>query len=134
MPPLGTQVSIAFNKRLGTRFFSECEGFILQRLRGDGMAFVHAGGTVVKKVLRNENPAHRYRLYCRLYSRAWTTTSSSPAGLKSMFFGGEGLFLATLSGTGTVLLQSMPFAPPCRPNPAPGWHREHGRQAAGRGQ
>ncbi|MDP7631495.1 MAG: AIM24 family protein, partial [Candidatus Latescibacteria bacterium] len=50
---LGTELSIAFNRKLGTGFFGG-EGFILQRLRGDGMAFVHAGGTVVKRELRNE--------------------------------------------------------------------------------
>ncbi len=105
---MGTQVSIAFNKRLGTGFFGG-EGFILQRLRGDGMTFVHAGGTVVKKVLRNETL--RIDTGCIVaFTPGLDYNIEQSGGLKSMFFGGEGLFLATLSGTGTVLLQSMPFA------------------------
>ena len=105
---LGTEVSIAFNKRLGAGFFGG-EGFILQRLNGDGMAFVHAGGTVIKKSLKNERI--RVDTGCIVAFTTGIDYDIQRAGnLKSMFFGGEGLFLATLSGTGTVLLQSLPFS------------------------
>jgi len=105
---LGTEVSIAFNQKLGVGFFGG-EGFILQRLRGDGMAFIHAGGTIVKKELRNETI--RVDTGCIVGFEPRIDYDIERAGnLKSMFFGGEGLFLATLSGTGTVYLQSLPFS------------------------
>ncbi|MDY6836709.1 MAG: TIGR00266 family protein [Thermodesulfobacteriota bacterium] len=104
----GTEVSIAFTKRLGTGFFGG-EGFILQRLRGDGMAFVHVGGTVSTKKLNHE--IIRVDTGCLAAFTSGIDYDIERAGsLKSMFFGGEGLFLATLSGTGTVLLQSLPFS------------------------
>lgn len=104
----GTNLGIAFNRRLGTGFFGG-EGFILQRLRGDGMAFVHVGGTVVKKELHNE--MIRVDTGCLAAFTTGIEYDIQRAGnLKSMFFGGEGLFLATLSGTGTVWLQSLPFS------------------------
>ena len=105
---MGTNVSIAFNKRIGAGFFGG-EGFILQKLRGNGLAFLHAGGTVVKKKLNNET-----LLIDTGCIVAFTNTldySIEKAGnLKSMIFGGEGLFLATVKGTGTVYLQSLPFS------------------------
>ena len=105
---LGTELSIAFNRRLGSGFFGG-EGFILQRLRGDGMAFVHAGGTVVKKELNNEQI--RVDTGCLVgFTPGIDYDIEMTRGLKSMFFGGEGLFLATLQGTGTVYLQCLPFA------------------------
>lgn len=105
---LGTEIGIAFTKRLGAGFFGG-EGFILQRLRGDGMAFVHAGGTVIVKKLRNE--ILRVDTGCIVAFTSGIHYDIQRAGnLKSMFFGGEGLFLATLSGTGSVILQSLPFS------------------------
>jgi uncharacterized protein (TIGR00266 family) len=105
---LGTAVDIAFTQRLGAGFFGG-EGFILQRLRGDGMAFVHAGGTVIKKNLQNE--LIRVDTGClAAFTSGVNYNIERAGGLKSMFFGGEGLFLATLSGTGIVLLQSLPFS------------------------
>ena len=105
---LGTDVGIAFTKRLGTGFFGG-EGFILQRLRGDGMVFLHAGGTVIEKELNND--LLRVDTGCLVAFTTGIDYNIERAGsLKSMFFGGEGLFLATLSGTGTVLLQSLPFS------------------------
>jgi len=105
---LGTEVGIAFTKRLGAGFFGG-EGFILQRLRGDGMAFVHVGGTVIKKKLNND--IIRVDTGCIAAFTSGINYDIERAGsLKSMFFGGEGLFLATLSGTGVVLLQSLPFS------------------------
>lgn len=105
---LGTEIGIAFTKRLGAGFFGG-EGFILQRLRGDGMAFVHVGGTVIKKKLNNDTI--RVDTGCIAAFTSGINYDIERAGsLKSMFFGGEGLFLATLSGTGIVLLQSLPFS------------------------
>ena len=105
---LGTELGIAFSRRLGAGFFGG-EGFILQRLRGDGMAFVHAGGSVIKKQLVNETL--RVDTGCLVaLSSGIDYDIEMVKGLKSMFFGGEGLFLATLSGTGTVYLQSLPFS------------------------
>lgn len=105
---LGTQVSIAFQKRLGAGFFGG-EGFILQRLAGDGKAFMHAGGTVIKKELRGETL--RVDTGCLVAFTEGIQYDIERAGsLKSMFFGGEGLFLATLRGHGTVFLQSLPFS------------------------
>ncbi len=104
----GTEVSIAFTKRFGTGFFGG-EGFILQKLTGDGMVFVHAGGTIVKKELQNQS------IYVDTGCIVAFTTGLSyeierVKSLKSMFFGGEGIFLAKISGTGTVFLQSLPFS------------------------
>lgn len=105
---LGTEVGIAFNRKLGTGFFGG-EGFILQRLRGDGLAFVHAGGTIVKKELKGETL--RVDTGCLVAMTSGINYDIQRAGnLKSMVFGGEGLFLATLSGHGTVWLQSLPFS------------------------
>ena len=104
----GTKIGIAFTKKLGTGFFGG-EGFILQKLNGDGMAFIHVGGTVVKKELNNETL--RVDTGCIAAFTSGIDYSIERAGnLKSMFFGGEGLFLATLRGTGTVYLQSLPFS------------------------
>ena len=103
----GTSVGIAFTKRLGAGFFGG-EGFILERLQGDGMAFLHAGGTVVKKELRNE--IIRVDTGCVVAFTPGIDFNIESVGLKSAFFGGEGLFLATLRGTGTVYLQSLPFS------------------------
>ncbi|MBU3949967.1 MAG: TIGR00266 family protein [Proteobacteria bacterium] len=105
---LGTEVSIAFTKRLGTGFFGG-EGFILQRLRGDGMMFVHAGGMIVEKELNGE--ILRVDTGCIVGFTPGIDYNIERAGnLKSMFFGGEGLFLATLQGKGRIYLQSLPFS------------------------
>lgn len=107
----GTRVSIAFTQRMGTGFFGG-EGFILQKLEGDGMAFVHAGGTIVKKELSGETL--KVDTGCIVGFSGGIDYSIERAGsLKSMFFGGEGMFLATLRGTGTVYLQSLPFSRLC---------------------
>jgi len=105
---LGTKLSIEFQRRLGAGFFGG-EGFILQRLAGDGKAFIQAGGTIIKKRLQGETL--RVDTGCIVAFTPGITYDIARAGnLKSMFFGGEGLFLATLSGHGTVLLQSLPFS------------------------
>ena len=85
------------------------EGFILQSIQGDGLSFIHAGGTVVKKELKNETL--KVDTGCLVGFTEGIDYNIERAGnLKSMFFGGEGLFLATLRGTGTVYLQSLPFS------------------------
>lgn len=105
---LGTNIDIAFQRKLGTGFFGG-EGFILEKLQGDGMAFIHAGGTVVKKQLSGDSL--RVDTGCiAAFSGNIDYDIKMVKGLKSMFFGGEGLFLATLSGHGTVWLQSLPFS------------------------
>jgi len=105
---LGTKINIAFTKKIGVGFFGG-EGFILQKLNGDGMVFIHAGGTVVKKTLNNETL--RVDTGCIVgFSPSIDYDIEKAGNLKSMFFGGEGLFLATLRGTGVVYLQSLPFS------------------------
>ncbi len=105
---LGTEVSIAFSRKLGRGFFGG-EGFILQRLLGDGMTFVHAGGTVIKKELNNDKL--RVDTGCLVaFTSGVNYDIEMTKGLKSMLFSGEGFFLATLQGTGTVYLQSLPFS------------------------
>lgn len=104
----GTQLGIAFQRRLGVGFFGG-EGFILQRLQGDGMVFVHAGGTIIERQLQGETL--RADTGCLVAFEPSIDYNIERAGnLKSMFFGGEGLFLATLSGHGRVWLQSLPFS------------------------
>ena len=105
---MGTHLEITFNKKLTTGLFGG-EGFILQKLLGEGKAFIHAGGTVVKKELEGEE------LFvdtgCLVGFTQGVTYDVKKAGnMRSMLFGGEGIFLAHLSGTGTVYLQSLPFA------------------------
>ena len=105
---LGTKVSISFTRKLGAGFFGG-EGFILQKLEGDGMAFIHAGGTLIKKELNGETL--RVDTGCLVgFTSGIEYDIERSGGLKSMVFGGEGMFLATLSGHGTVWLQSMPFS------------------------
>ncbi|MDP4180088.1 MAG: TIGR00266 family protein [Bacillota bacterium] len=104
----GVSVGIAFNKKIGVGFFGG-EGFIMQKLEGDGLAFVHAGGTIIKKELR---PGETLRLDTGCLVALTRTVNYDiqlAKGIKSAIFGGEGLFLATLTGPGTVWLQSLPF-------------------------
>ena len=105
---LGTKLSMHFNQKLGAGFFGG-EGFILQKLQGDGMAFIHAGGTLIEHELNGETL--RVDTGCVVGFQEGIDFSVQRAGnLKSMVFGGEGLFLATLQGTGKVWLQSMPIS------------------------
>lgn len=104
---LGTSIGIAFNKRLGAGLFGG-EGFILQDIQGDGLVFVHAGGTIVEKRLVGETL--RIDTGCIVaFEPSISYTIERAGNLKSMVFGGEGMFLATLTGTGRVWLQSLPF-------------------------
>lgn len=106
---MGTELSIAFSKRFGAGLFGG-EGFILQKLRGDGLAFVHAGGTVIKREL---GPRQRLKVDtgCIVgFDDGIDYDITMVKGVGSMLFGGEGLFLADLTGPGTVYLQSLPFS------------------------
>jgi uncharacterized protein (TIGR00266 family) len=103
----GTKLSITLNRRLGAGLIGG-EGFILQLLEGDGKAFVHAGGTVIERQLNNETL--RIDTGCIVaYEPKLDFNIETTGSLKSMVFGGEGLFLATMRGTGKVWLQSMPI-------------------------
>jgi|TARA_R110000737_G_scaffold8779_1_gene24433 uncharacterized protein (TIGR00266 family) len=105
---LGTKIDITLNKRLGSGFFGG-EGFILERLEGDGLAFLHAGGTIIEKELNGD--ILRVDTGCLVgFSDGIDYDIELTKGLKSMLFGGEGLFIATLSGHGKVWLQSLPFS------------------------
>ncbi|SHI00657.1 TIGR00266 family protein [Chryseolinea serpens] len=103
----GTKLSITFNRKLGSGLVGG-EGFILQKLQGDGKIFVHAGGTVIERTLNNEMLRVDTGCVVAFESQIEFDVQTS-GGLRSMVFGGEGVFLATLRGTGRVWLQSMPI-------------------------
>ncbi len=105
---LGTKISITFSRKIGVGLFGG-EGFILQKIEGDGMAFLHAGGTVIEKKLNGEKLI--VDTGCIVGFTEGIDYNIEKAGnLKSMLFGGEGIFLATLQGSGTVWVQTMPFS------------------------
>ena len=105
---MGTKISIHFNQRLGSGLFGG-EGFILQKLQGDGLAFVHAGGVVIERQLNNETL--RVDTGCVVaFEPTLNFSVQRSVSLKSMVFGGEGIFLATLQGTGKCWIQSMPIS------------------------
>ncbi len=105
----GIDVSVAFSKRLGAGLFGG-EGFILERLEGDGLAFVHAGGTIIEKQLA-AGQTLRVDTGCLVgFSVTVDYDIRFVKGFKNVLFGGEGLFLATLRGPGRVLLQSLPLS------------------------
>lgn len=106
---LGTKLGIAFQKKLGVGFFGG-EGFILQKLEGDGMAFMHACGCIIERKLE-AGQTLRVDTGCVVaFTQTVNYDIQKAGGLKSMIFGGEGLFLATLTGPGRVWLQSLPFS------------------------
>ena len=103
----GTKISITLNRRIGAGLVGG-EGFILQKLQGDGRTFMHAGGTVIERKLNNETL--KIDTGCIVaYTPGVDFNIETSGSLRSMVFGGEGIFLATLRGTGTVWLQSMPI-------------------------
>jgi len=103
----GTKLTMVFNRKIGSGLVGG-EGFILQKLQGDGKAFVHAGGTVIERTLNNETL--RVDTGCVVAFESHIDFDVETTGsLKSMVFGGEGIFLATLRGTGKIWLQSMPI-------------------------
>lgn len=104
----GVSIGVEFQRKLGTGFFGG-EGFIMQKLEGDGLAFVHAGGTVVRKNLQR---GQRLKIDtgCLVAMTSDVNYSiEAVKGVKTALFGGEGLFFATLEGPGSVWIQSMPF-------------------------
>lgn len=105
----GTSIGIAFQKKLGVGFFGG-EGFIMQKLEGDGLAFMHAGGTIVRRDL-SSGETLRVDTGCLVALTASVQYDIQfVGGIKNTFLGGEGLFFATVAGPGTVWLQSMPFS------------------------
>jgi len=104
---MGTKLTITLNQKIGAGLLGG-EGFILEKLEGDGMVFIHAGGTVIEKQLNNETL--RIDTGCVVAFEPTLDFDIETSGsLKSMVFGGEGIFLATMRGTGKVWLQSMPI-------------------------
>jgi uncharacterized protein (TIGR00266 family) len=105
----GVDIDIAFTRKLGAGLFGG-EGFILQRLSGDGMAFVHAGGTMIQKEL-GSGETLRVDTGCLVaFEPRVTYDIQFVGGFKNVLFGGEGMFLATLTGPGLVYLQTLPFS------------------------
>lgn len=105
---MGVEVRVAFAKKISAGLFGK-EGFVLQKISGTGTVFIHAGGVVVERVL-DEGEALKVDPSCIVaFSEGVEYGISSAGGLKNVLFGGEGLFLATLKGPGTVYLQSLPF-------------------------
>ena len=105
----GVSVGIAFQKRLGTGLFGG-EGFIMQRLKGDGLAFLHAGGTLYERQLA---PGESLRVDTGCLVALQPSVDYDiefVGGIKTALFGGEGLFFATVRGPGKVWLQSLPFS------------------------
>jgi uncharacterized protein (TIGR00266 family) len=105
----GVSIGIHFQQKLGVGFFGG-EGFIMQKLEGNGLAFVHAGGTVVRRDLQMGEEL-LLDTGCLVAHTASVNFEIQYVGkIKTALFGGEGLFLARLSGPGTVWLQSLPFS------------------------
>jgi uncharacterized protein (TIGR00266 family) len=105
----GIDIEVALTKKIGAGLFGG-EGFILQRLTGDGLAFLHAGGTIIKKELQS-GETFRVDTGCLVaFSERVDYNIQLVGGFKNALFGGEGLVLATLKGPGTIYLQSLPFS------------------------
>ncbi|MFC1551683.1 TIGR00266 family protein [Candidatus Latescibacterota bacterium] len=105
----GIDISVAFTRRLGAGFFGG-EGFILQKLSGDGYTFIHAGGTVIKHEL-GAGESLKVDTGCLVaFEETVSYDIEMAKGIKTALFGGEGLFLAKLTGPGKIYLQTLPFA------------------------
>ncbi|MCK4490367.1 MAG: TIGR00266 family protein [Anaerolineales bacterium] len=105
----GIEIEIAFSKKLGAGLFGG-EGFILQRLVGDGLAFAHAGGTIIEKNLKAEEILSVDTGCLVAFSPSVDYDIEFIGGFTNALFGGEGLFLAKLTGPGKVFLQSLPLS------------------------
>jgi len=105
----GVSIGIAFQKRIMTGLFGG-EGFIMQKLEGDGLVFVHAGGTLVERELKAGEELHVDTGCLAALSQTVDYDVVTVGGVKSMIFGGEGVFFARLRGPGHVWLQSLPFS------------------------
>lgn len=105
----GIDIEVAFTRKIGAGLFGG-EGFILQKLTGDGMAFIHSGGTVIERRLE-QGESLRVDTGCLVgFSPSVDYDIQFIGGFKNVLFGGEGLFLAKLTGPGLVYLQSLPFS------------------------
>ena len=105
----GVSIGIEFQKKLGVGFFGG-EGFIMQKLEGDGMAFVHAGGTIIERTLQ---PGESLKIDtgCLVaFTKDVHYDIKFVGGIKNTLFGGEGVFFAQISGPGKVWIQSLPFS------------------------
>lgn len=105
----GVSLGIGFQKRLGTGFFGG-EGFIMQKLEGNGLAFVHAGGSLLRRDLQAGESLLVDTGCVVAYTPNVDFDIQYVGKIKTALFGGEGIFLARLSGPGTVWLQSLPFS------------------------
>lgn len=105
----GVAVGIAFQRKILTGLFGG-EGFIMQKLEGDGMAFLHAGGTIVERQLNPGEVLHVDTGCVVAYEPHVNFEIKQAGGIKTMMFGGEGLFFAMLTGPGKIWLQSLPFS------------------------
>ncbi len=105
----GVSVGIEFSQKLGRGFFGG-EGFIMQKLEGDGMAFVHAGGSVIEKKLELGEVLKIDTGCLVAFTRDVDYDIEMVRGVRNMIFGGEGIFFARLEGPGTVWIQSLPFS------------------------
>jgi uncharacterized protein (TIGR00266 family) len=105
----GTEIEVAFTKRLGAGLFGG-EGFILQRLEGDGLTFVHAGGTIIERTLEAGETLSVDTGCLVAFAPTVDYDIQMVSGFKNVLFGGEGLFLAKLTGPGLVYLQSLPLS------------------------
>ena len=105
----GVEIGVAFTKKLGAGIFGG-EGFILQRLEGNGMAFVHAGGTVIERFLEDGEELSVDTGCLVAFSATVAYDIKFIGGFTNALFGGEGLFLVKLTGPGCVYLQSLPFS------------------------
>jgi uncharacterized protein (TIGR00266 family) len=105
----GTAIGISFSRKIGRGLFGG-EGFILQKLEGDGMTFMHSGGTITSMDLP-AGETLRVDTGCLVaFQPSVNYDIQFTGGIKNTLFGGEGLFLATLTGPGKVFLQSLPFS------------------------
>ena len=105
----GVSIGIEFSRKLGRGFFGG-EGFIMQKMEGDGLGFIHAGGTMAKKVLQ-PGEVLKVDTGCIVgFTQDVNYDIEFVGGIKNTIFGGEGMFFATLKGPGTVYIQSLPFS------------------------
>src|SRR5690606_15162564 len=105
----GVSVGVEFQRKIGVGFFGG-EGFIMQKLEGDGMAFIHAGGAIHRKELQ-AGETLRVDTGCLVAMTSSVDYNiEAVGGVKTALFGGEGIFFATLRGPGTVWVQSLPFS------------------------
>ena len=105
----GIDITVAFTKKIGAGMFGG-EGFILQRLKGEGLAFVHAGGAIVRKELMPDETLRVDTGSLVAFSPSIKYSVGLVGGFRNTLFGGEGIFLATMTGPGTLYLQSLPFS------------------------